>query len=156
MAAVTLVRAAAGDCVQLWEMQKAAFAALLERYQDTDLNPACEPYERVAGRLKQPETYYYLIAAEGETVGAIRVIDAKNGSRKRISPLFVLPAYQNRGYAQAAMREAERLHGASGWKLSTILQEAGNCHLYEKMGYHRTGRTEQVNARMTLVDYEKD
>lgn len=38
------------------------------------------------------------------------------------------------------MREAERLHGATGWELSTILQEQGNCHLYEKMGYHRTGR----------------
>lgn len=156
MQAVTLQRASAADCEQLWQMQKTAFAALLERYQDYDLNPACEKRERVAERLAQPETYFYFIAVNHEKVGAIRVIDAKNGSRKRISPLMVLPEYQNRGYAQAAMLEAERLHGAANWALSTIMQEAGNCHLYEKMGYHRTGKTEVINERMTLIYYEKD
>ena len=156
MPAVTLQRASSADCQQLWTMQKTAFLPLLERYQDYDLNPAHEPCERVAERLAQPETYYYFIAVNGETVGAIRVVDAKNGSRKRISPLYVLPEYRNRGYAQAAMREAEKLHGAENWALSTIMQEAGNCHLYEKMGYHRTGKNEVITARMTLVYYEKD
>lgn len=72
------------------------------------------------------------------------------------APLLILPQHQNRGYAQAAMHEAERLHGAENWELSTIMQEQGNCHLYEKMGYHRTGVPQTVNARMTLVQYEKD
>ena len=156
MQAVTLERASAADCEQLWRMQIAAFLPLLERYHDHELNPASEPCERVAARLAQPETYYYFILAGGEKVGAIRVVDAKDGSRKRISPLCILPEQQNRGYAQAAMREAEKLHGAANWALSTILQEAGNCHLYEKMGYHRTGKTNIINEHMTLVYYEKD
>ena len=156
MQTVTLRRADQTDCEQLWKMQKASFAALLERYQDYDLSPAAEPCERVAERLAQPETYFYYILANGEPVGAIRVVDAKNGSRKRISPLFILPAYQNRGYAQAAIRAAEQIHGADHWQLATILQEAGNCHLYEKTGYHRTGRTDVISERMTLVYYEKD
>ena len=149
-------RADASDAEQILLMQKASFAPLLERYQDYDLNPANETADRVRARLMQPETYYYYIIADGEAVGAIRIVDAKDGSRKRISPLSVLPQHQNRGYAQAAIREAERLHGAENWELSTILQEPGNCHLYEKMGYHRTGTPQIVNANMTLVQYEKD
>ncbi len=156
MSAVTLQRADASGAEQILQMQKAAFAPLLERYQDYDLNPANETADRVRARLMQKETYYYYITVNGEAVGAIRIVDAKDGSRKRISPLFVLPQHQNRGYAQAAIREAERLHGAENWALSTIMQEQGNCHLYEKMGYHRTGAPQIVSERMTLVQYEKD
>lgn len=156
MSSVSLHRADVQDAACILQMQKASFAPLLERYQDYDLNPANETADRVKARLMQPETYYYYIIADGEAVGAIRIVDAKDGSRKRISPLSILPQHQNRGYAQAAMREAERLHGAENWELSTIMQEQGNCHLYEKMGYHRTGTPQIVNARMTLVQYEKD
>ena len=155
VSAVTLQRADASDAEQILQMQKASFAPLLERYQDYDLNPANETADRVRARLMQPETYYYYILVNGEAVGAIRIVDAKDGSRKRISPLFVLPEYRGRGFAQAALREAERLHGSGGWALDTILEEEGNCRLYEKMGYHQTGQTRRINERMTLVDYEK-
>jgi GNAT superfamily N-acetyltransferase len=67
-----------------------------------------------------------------------------------------MPAYRGKGYAQAAMAEAERIHGANHWQLDTILQEAGNCYLYEKMGYHRTGHQAIIQENMTIVDYEKD
>lgn len=156
MNTVTLLRADASDAEHILQMQKASFAPLLERYQDYDINPANDTADRVRARLMQQETYYYYITVGGDAVGAIRIVDAKDGSRKRISPLYVLPQYQNRGYAQAALREAERLHGAENWELSTIMQEPGNCHLYEKMGYHRTGAPQDVNEHMTLVRYEKD
>ena len=64
--------------------------------------------------------------------------------------------FRNRGYAQQAIREAERLHGTQHWRLDTILQEKGNLHLYEKMGYHQTGQIERINERMDIVFYEKD
>ena len=41
------------------------------------------------------------------------------------------------------------------WRLDTIKQEKGNCHLYEKCGFIRTGGERIVNENMTLVDYEK-
>jgi hypothetical protein len=40
--------------------------------------------------------------------------------------------------------------------LDTILQEAGNCYLYEKLGYKKTGKTEKINDKMDIVYYEKD
>ena len=36
-----------------------------------------------------------------------------------------------------------------------ILQEKGNCRLYEKMGYRQAGISQIVNERMTLVLYKK-
>ena len=40
------------------------------------------------------------------------------------------------------------------WKLDTILQEKGNCHLYEKCGFVRVGEEKPINDKMTLIDYE--
>ena len=31
-----------------------------------------------------------------------------------------------------------------------------NCHLYEKLGFVRTGKLQDINGRMTIVYYEKD
>ena len=38
----------------------------------------------------------------------------------------------------------------------TILQEEGNCYLYEKLGYKRTCKIENINERMDIVYYEKN
>ncbi|MCD8342160.1 MAG: GNAT family N-acetyltransferase [Clostridiales bacterium] len=104
----------------------------------------------------QPFTYYYFIQENSVEVGAIRVVDTQEpGTAKRISPLFILPRYRNQGLAQKAIRAVEALHGPSNWELATILQEAGNCYLYEKMGYRQTGTTVPVNDKMTLVIYRK-
>jgi GNAT superfamily N-acetyltransferase len=153
--ALKLVRASIEDAELIWKLQTAAFAGLLSKYQDFDTNPGNEPIEKVMGRLEQPFSYYYFILMDEETVGAIRIVDRKDGSRKRISQLFVLPQYWNKGIAQWAMTEAEKIHGSEHWMLDTILQEKGNCHLYEKMGYQATGETKAINERMTLVFYEK-
>lgn len=152
---IQLIRASMKDAETIWRMQQEAFAFLLERYQDYDTNPASEPLEKVQRRIASEGTHFYFIAAGGVPVGAIRVVDKGDGSVKRISPLFILPRYQGRGFAQSAIRETERLHGKTGWQLDTILQEKGNCHLYEKLGYRQTGKARVINPRMTLVDYEK-
>ena len=136
-------------------MQHVAFAELLERYQDFDTNPGNEPLEKVQRRLSDPAAYFYFIRVDGVNAGAIRIIDHHDEQRKRISPLFVMPAFRGMGVAQAAIRAAERIHGSAHWNLGTILQEKGNCHLYEKMGYRQTGKTQIINDRLTLVFYEK-
>ena len=152
---VELVRASMEDAETIWRMQRIAFAELLERYQDFDTNPGNEPLEKVQWRFSFPATYFYFIQVDGVNAGAIRIIDHHDDSPKKISPLFVLPQFQGKGIAQAAIREAERIHGSDNWCLDTILQEKGNCHLYEKMGYRQTGETRVINDRMTLVLYKK-
>lgn len=152
-----LVKASVEDAELIWKMQVRAFADLLARYQDYETNPANEPIARVAERLEQPETFFYLLQQKGEPVGAIRVVHFQDPALpKRISPLFILPEYQNCGLAQQAIAGAEQLHGAHNWQLETILQEPKNCHLYEKMGYRPTGKTATVNERLTLIYYAKE
>lgn len=153
---ITLRKATAEDIEKIWKMQVEAFRALLEKYQDYGLSPAAESIDKIRARYEQPWTTYFFIEAEGRDVGAIRVVDKKDGSRKRISPLWIMEEYRGKGYAQAAISAVEELYGADNWSLDTILQEKGNLHLYEKMGYHQTGRIEHINDRMDIVFYEKN
>ena len=152
---IELIRATMADAEEIWRMQRIAFADLLARYQDYDTNPGSEPLEKVQWRMSQASTHFYFIQADGEITGAIRVVDAHDDSRKRVSPLFVIPEHRGKGVAQAALRAADTLHGSENWQLLTILQEPGNCHLYEKMGYRQVGIAKVVNEKMTLVIYEK-
>ena len=153
---ITLKVASEEDMQTIWEMQVKAFSDLLEKYQDYDMSPAAESLEKVIARYQQPWTTYYFIAAGDENVGVIRVVDKKDGSRKRISPIWIMQEYRNKGYAQAAMIAVEQIYGPDHWSLDTILQEKGNLRLYEKMGYHQTGQIEKINDRMDIVYYEKN
>ena len=152
---VTLRQAKREDVETIWKMQVEAFRGLLEKYQDYDLSPAAEGVDKVIARFEQPWTKYFFIEAEGTDVGVIRVVDKKDGSRKRISPLWIMEEYRGKGYAQAAILAVEEIYGADNWSLDTILQEKGDCHLYEKMGYHQTGKVEHINDRMDIVFFEK-
>ena len=144
------------DVETVWKMQVEAFEGLLEKYRDYDLSPAAEGVDKVLARFEQPWTTYYFIMVNNEKTGVIRVVDKKDGSRKRISPIWIMPEYRGRGYAQLAIMEAEKIYGSQNWSLDTILQEKGNLHLYEKLGYRQTGKVEKINDRMDIVFYEKD
>lgn len=152
---IELIRATASDAALLWEMQVKAFWNLLDKYQDYETNPASEPMSKVLDRLKMEKTYFYFICADDVKVGAIRVVDYGAERNKKISPLFILPEYRNQGIAQKAIQLCEERHGSKKWELGTILQEKGNCYLYEKMGYRSSGRTLEINEKLTLIFYEK-
>lgn len=151
-----LVRANVNDCEKIWKMQTEAFSDLLERYQDYGTSPGNEAKERIEAKLSQEFTYFYYIFDGDDLVGAIRVVDKKDGSRKRVAPVFIMKEFRNKGLAQKAFEEVEKIHGHDNWKLDTILQEEGNCYLYEKLGYKRTGLVENINDKMDIVYYEKN
>ena len=151
---IELIRASLKDAKEIWEMQVKSFKNLLDKYQDFETNPASETISNVEMRLKQNFTFFYFIFIDNKKVGAIRVVDYKE-KNKRISPLFILPEYRNKGIAQSVIKICEEIHGNTNWELSTILEEKGNCYLYEKLGYHPTGKTQVINDRLTLIFYHK-
>ena len=153
---VKLIKATRSDMETIWHMQIKAFSELLKKYQDYDISPASESFERIIEKYEMQGSFCYFISDNNFNVGVIRILDKQDGSRKRISPIWIMPEYRNKGYAQIAIKEAEKIHGAEHWSLDTILQEKGNLHLYEKLGYHQTGRIEKINDRMDIVYYEKD
>ena len=114
---IILVKATKSDMKEMWEMQVEAFKSLLEKYQDYDMSPATESYENVLNKYKQPWTSYFFIIRNNEKVGVVRVIDKKDGSRKRIAPIWIMPAFRNQGLAQLAMREVEKLYDSPHWQL---------------------------------------
>ena len=153
---IELIRASLKDAKEIWKMQVKSFKNLLDKYQDFETNPASETILNVEMRLKQNFTFFYFIFIDNKKVGAIRVVDYKEKNKnKRISPLFILPEYRNKGIAQSVIKICEEIHGNTNWELSTILEEKGNCYLYEKLGYHPTGKIQVINDRLTLIFYEK-
>lgn len=153
---ITLEKATESDMKEIWKMQVEAFKSLLVKYQDYDMSPATESYENVLNKYKQPWTCYYFIIKNNEKVGAVRVIDKKDGSRKRISPIWIMPVFRNQGLGQLAIRELEKIYGSHHWRLDTILQEQGNIYLYEKMDYKRIGDIENIKDGMDIVYLIKD
>lgn len=152
---VALHRAGLDEASKIHEMQIKAFLPLLTKYRDYETNPANEPLERVIDRLNQAFTDYYIIRNSNISVGAIR-IQRKENHIYRIGPLFILPEHQGKGIAQKVLSIIEdKYSDARFWELDTILQEQGNCYLYEKLGYQRTGKVIQINDKMTIVSYEK-
>ena len=144
------------DIETIWKMQVEAFTELLDKYQDFDMSPATESLEKIIAKFEQPWTTYYYIVENDIVVGAVRIVNKNDGSRKRISPIWIMGEFRNKGYAQQAMIELENIYGSDHWCLDTILQEKGNLHLYEKMGYVQTGKVEHINEKMDIVFYEKN
>ena len=152
---ISLKKASIRDAEAIYRLQVESFLPLLRKYRDYETNPANEDVERVINRLKQPHTTYYFIILDGVQIGAIRIIFNDEIRRARISPMFIVPEHQGKGYGQDALALVEEVVDAECWELDTILQEEGNCYFYKKMGYRRTGVTREINDRMTIVSFVK-
>ena len=147
----------ANDIDTVFEIQQAAYKPLYEKYHDDDTNPYMERKEITLQKYTRTGTKGYIFYKDDVPVGSVRInLDSENSSA-RVSALGVMPKYQGQGIARKALLEIERIHSdVEKWCLDTILQEEGNCHLYEKIGYKRTGKVERINEKMTLVYYEKE
>lgn len=152
---ILLIKADTRDAETIHSMKIKSFMPLLEKYKDFETSPANEPIEKVITQIKQSFTDYYIIRKDGIDVGGIRIVKMEN-NRNRISPVFILSEYQKKGIAQKVFQLVEKIYcDTTIWELDTILQEQGNCYLYEKLGYRRTGKIKVINNNMTLVFYEK-
>lgn len=128
---------------------------MLEKYNDYNVNPANETIDRVIQRINRSNSGFYKILVDDEIVGAICIF-WKEDVQFWISPMFILPSYQGQGIAQKAIILIEEMFPeATSWELATILEEARNCYLYEKMGYSKTGVSKKINDNTMLVFYKK-
>ena len=153
---IILEKATIENADKIHQMQIKSFKTLLDKYKDYDTNPGNENVDRIIARINQKETDFYIIKFQNVSVGAIRVLKLEDGKLCRVGPIFILPEYQNKGIAQNVFEIIEKKYKPqNGWILSTILQEKGNCHLYEKIGYRKTGKIENINENMDIVYYEK-
>lgn len=152
---ISLEKATNLDAEAIFDIQIKAFKPLLEKYKDYQTNPANETLERVYSRINNPNGRFYKILPNNIIVGAICIF-WKEDVQFWISPMFILPQYQGKGFAQKAITLVEGMFPqAVSWELATILEEERNCYLYEKMGYTKTGINQQLNENTTLIFYKK-
>lgn len=144
----------------LHRLQVEAFMPLYEKYQDEKTSPAKESLERIIEKITEENSDFYFIIFNGEKIGGVRV---RWHQRKTvyenvnwISPIFIIPKFQNKGIASKVLEQLFcNYPNTIEWRLDTIKQEAGNCHLYEKCGFIRVGDDRVVNENMTLINYVK-
>lgn len=149
-----------GEAESLHRLQVEAFMPLYEKYQDDDTSPVKESLKRVTEKIIEENSDFYFIVFRGEKVGGVRV-RWHQGKKvyenvNWISPIFIIPKFQNKGIASTVIEQLFDIYPDTiEWRLDTIKQERGNCHLYEKCGFVRVGEDIVVNEKMTLVDYVK-
>ncbi len=155
---IRLQQAKEEDLTLLHTLQVEAFMPLYEKYHDDETNPALESQERILSKICSPDSEFYIIFLEQTPVGGVRIKkDPKGEEAKWISPLFIIPAHQNKGIACTVINCIFAMYKeVPKWKLDTIKEEKGNCHLYEKCGFQRVGDEIRVNEFLTLVCYEKE
>ena len=140
----------------LHRLQVEAFMPLYEKYQDDATSPAKESLKRITEKIIEENSDFYFIMFHGEIVGGVRVRwhQGKKVNVNWISPIFIIPKFQNKGIASTVIKQLFDIYpNTIEWRLDTIKQETGNCHLYEKCGFIRVGEDTVVNEKMTLVDY---
>lgn len=151
---VRLERAGPGDAAALWELQRRAFAALLEKYQDYDTNPAAESLDWMQWRLDNPERDCWFIVSDGQRVGLACTKSVENG--RSVSPIGLIPEFQGQGIGREVMALLEAEYpNTRRWELGTILQEPALCRFYESLGYRSLGIWKELKPGMDLVGYEK-
>ena len=161
MDTIRLILATEKDAELLHKLQVEAFMPLYERYHDDETSPAKESLDTIRWKIAdRPRSDFYIIEFEGEAVGGVRVRSHNGGNITEgvrwISPIFVIPSFQGEGIAQKVIQKVFDMYSDTmTWRLDTIKQEPGNCHLYEKCGFVRYGDEHEINENMTLVKYEK-
>ncbi|NLL05728.1 MAG: GNAT family N-acetyltransferase [Clostridiaceae bacterium] len=147
-------RAKLEDAELILQGQQKSFLPLLERYQDHDVNPCNEKLESIQKSIV--EYYFYKIFADEKFSGAIYVHENPDDIHFKLHTIYVLPEYQNLGIGQKAIEYVEKIHScAVEWVLETPHDLKRNHHLYEKMGYVKTGKTDKINDNLTIVHFKK-
>ena len=133
---IRLVRAVLSDAEELYELQKACFQTLLEKYQDYELNPAAEPLEKTIGRLRENFTDFYFIMLGNRKIGGVRI----RHRECKLGPIFLLTEYQGFGYAQETICQAEGkypesvLWRGSGSRHQVIRTRVPDQHIGKEQG----------------------
>ncbi|TFB22857.1 N-acetyltransferase [Filobacillus milosensis] len=152
---IKLKKATNKDANIIFDIQIKAFKPLLKKYKDCSTNPANEDINRVYDRINNPSGGFYKIILESKIVGAI-CVQSTGDFQYWISPMFILPEFQGKGLAQVSIKLLEDMvQEANSWHLATLLEEKGNCYLYEKLGFRKTSVIKRINDRSTLVYYRK-
>ena len=151
---IKLIKANLNDSEELLKIQKICFAPHLERYQDFETNPSMVSVDDIKWQI-QNENFYKIIYYN-TWVGSLNIQKLDEMENYKLHIINILPEYQGKGIGQISIKMAEDIFpNAKSWILETLEDMPVNRHVYEKVGYKFTGKSEIINDKLTLVFYEK-
>ena len=109
-----------------------------------------------------PNEAMIMCIVDGKVVGNCEISFFKGMKTKHRASIGIalISDFWNQGIGtkmfEEMIRLAENREDVLQIELEFVEGNARARHLYEKMGYHRTGAPQIVSERMTLVQYEKD
>ena len=106
------------ELLKAYSMQKKCFKPIYEKYYD-ETSPCKESFAKFVSRTKKSSFQMYWIIHNSTKVGQIWI--ATKNDTAILARLFVLPKYQNKGYATKAIIDIEKLYSNyKHWQLDTI------------------------------------
>jgi ribosomal protein S18 acetylase RimI-like enzyme len=149
--ALTIQRTSIEEAESLLDIQKKAFYKDWLKYEDP-MNPYHESLERLKSKIEEFE--YFTIYCDDKIIGGAD-IRKRSENHYRLNRIYMDPSFQNQGLGYKAIRVLESyFKEAKLWELDTPKDGYGNQHLYEKLGYKKTGE-HVVTDKLTLFDYIK-
>jgi|NGEPerStandDraft_9_1074522.scaffolds.fasta_scaffold22928_2 ribosomal protein S18 acetylase RimI-like enzyme len=140
------------EAEDILNVQKEAFQADLEKYEDFETSPATEPIKKLLYKINK--NIHYTILINDRIIGGAEVrLDSP--TECYINRIFVLPQYQDKGLGTRIMNFIENEYpNVMKWTLSTPHKNHRNQHFYEKFGYKKVGE-HKVTEELNLIDYMK-
>ena len=138
-------------------MYRKSFKQLYEKYLDEDTNPYKESKDLIKHKMLLPNSDYFFILNQNKPIGVIRILTDPKKDEGKISPILILPNWQNQKLAQKTMLDIEKKFSqVKTWYLDTIKQEAKLVHLYLKVGYKIIPKKQKhIKNGMDLVYFIK-
>jgi GNAT superfamily N-acetyltransferase len=144
-------KAVPADAEEILSLQKLAYRAEAEIYDDFTIPPLKQTLEEIR---KDFEAQVFLKAVEnGRIIGSVRAF-VREGTC-HVGRLIVHPDFQNRGIGKQLMGSIEEVFKeARRFEIFTGHRSERNLYLYRKLGY-RPFNSVKANETLTLVYLEK-
>lgn len=147
----TIRHARADEAEALIELQRAAYAAEAQLYDDWAIEPLTETPADL--RAAMSTSIVLAVSDAGVLIGSVR--GTLTDGICRIGRLFVRPDRQGEGLGSALLAAIEaEFAGAPRFTLFTGSRSEGNIRLYRRHGYVITGEI-RPSPKLTLVTLEK-
>ena len=121
-----------GEAECLHKMQVEAFIALYEKYRDDITSPAKESLEKITQKIVEDNSDFYFILFNGKRVGGARVKWHNGRNVKWISPIFVIPQFQNKGIASAVIEQLFEMYSSDTIEWRILLSRKKKIAIYMK------------------------
>lgn len=144
-------KAIINDAARILEVQKTAYIAQAEIYNNYTIAPLLETLEELLSDFAKKAIYKATV--NNLIVGSVRGMENKETCY--IGRLAVLPEYQNKGIGTSLITKIEETFcNCTRFEIFTGNKSTTNIYLYEKLGY-KIFKAEKYNDDASIVYLEK-